>query len=63
MYAMQVDEVTEVEDDCVHMVLDWMAMSYTLGGSAQQYYSDNQHKIHLPDYAVKFISEIFERTQ
>ena len=51
------------EVDCVHMVLDWMAMSYELGGSAKQYYEDNREKIHLPDHAVSLIYEIFDRTE
>jgi len=48
---------------CVHMILDWMAMSYKFGGTAQKYYEDNKRKIKLPDYAVKFMYEIFERIE
>ena len=46
---------------CVHMIIDWMAMGYKFGDTAQQYYESNKNKIKLPDYAVKFIYEIFSR--
>lgn len=49
------------EVNCVHMVIDWMAMSYTFGDTAQQYYESNQDEIKLPEYAVKFIYEIFNK--
>lgn len=51
----------EWEVHCVHMVIDWMAMGYKFGDTAQSYYESNKDKIELPDYAVKFIYEIFER--
>jgi hypothetical protein len=46
---------------CTHMVIDWMAMGYKFGDTAQQYYEANKDKIELPDYAVDFIYEIFKR--
>jgi hypothetical protein len=46
---------------CVHMVVDWMAMGYKFGDTAQAYYEKNKDKIHLPDWAEKFIYEIFKR--
>ena len=49
------------EIDCVHMVIDWMAMGYHFNDTAQSYYEKNKHKIVLPEYAVQFIYEIFER--
>lgn len=49
------------EVHCVHMVCDWMAMSYKFGDTAQEYYSKNKDKIILPDYAIAFIQEIFRR--
>ena len=45
---------------CVHMVVDWMAMGYQFGDTAQEYYEKN-NKINLPQYAVDFIYEIFRR--
>lgn len=51
------------EINCVHMVLDWMAMGYFFEDTAQQYYESNKDKIILPDYAVEFIYEIFERVE
>jgi hypothetical protein len=43
------------------MVIDWMAMGYKFGDTAQQYYEKNKEKIKLPGYAVKFMYEIFNR--
>lgn len=51
----------EWEVHCVHMVIDWMAMGYKFGDTAQSYYESNKDKVELPDYAVSFIYEIFER--
>ena len=50
----------EWEINCVCMVVDWMAMGYKFGDTAQEYYESNKSKIKLPDYAVKYIYEIFE---
>lgn len=49
------------EIDCAHMVCDWMAMGYKFGDTAQLYYERNKEKIKLPECAVTFIYEIFER--
>lgn len=46
---------------CVCMILDWMAMGMEFNTTAEQYYEKNRHKIELPEWAGKFISEIFER--
>ena len=51
----------EWEVHCVHMVVDWTAMGYQFGDTAQEYYEANKDKIKLPSYAVDFIYEIFER--
>jgi hypothetical protein len=53
----------EWEVHCVHMVIDWMAMSYKLGGTAKKYYENNKEKIKIPDFAVDFIYEIFKRIE
>lgn len=47
---------------CVCMVIDWMAMGKKFNDSAQEYYEKNKDKINLPDWAIKFCYEIFERT-
>jgi len=44
---------------CVHMVADWMAMGYKFNDTAQSYYEKNKGEIVIPDYAEKFIYEIF----
>lgn len=47
--------------NCVHMLADWMAMSMKFGGTAKDYYEKNKSDIKLPNWAVRFIYEIFER--
>jgi len=51
----------ELEVNCVHMIVDWMAMGYKFGDTAQEYYENNKDKIDLPDCVVEFIYVIFER--
>ena len=46
---------------CVCMVVDWMAMGMVKGDTAEQYYARNKHKIDLPEWAVRFLGDIFER--
>jgi len=46
---------------CVCMIADWMAMGMKFGDTAEQYYEKNKVKIDLPDWAIEFISEIFQR--
>lgn len=47
--------------DCIHMLVDWMAMSYEFGGTARSYYENNCHKIELPDDAIALMNVIFDR--
>jgi len=47
--------------DVIHMVIDWTAMGYKFGGTAQQYYESNQDKISLSAEHKKFMYEIFKR--
>ena len=49
------------EIHCVHMVVDWMAMAYKKGDTAEQYFEANKDKINIPEYAIRFIYEIFGR--
>ena len=49
------------EVHCVCMVIDWMAMGLEFGDTAEEYYEREKEKIDLPDWAVTFIGEIFER--
>lgn len=44
----------------VMMVIDWVAMGFEFGDTAQDYYEKNKDKIDLPDWAVTFMYEIFE---
>lgn len=43
-----------------HNIIDWMAMGYEFGDTAQEYYESNKDKIHLPEWAIKTMYEIFE---
>lgn len=49
------------ECHCVCMVADWMAMGMRFGDTAEQFYERKKDEIKLPDWAVRFIREIFER--
>jgi len=53
----------EWEVHCVHMVIDWMAMAYKFGDTAKEYYEKNKGRIKLPEYAINFIYEIFQRIE
>lgn len=46
---------------CIHMVCDWMAMSYKFGGTAKAYYEKNKDKIDLPEWADILVNKIFDR--
>ncbi len=54
---------TEQEKHCVHMVVDWLAMSLKFGDSPQTFYEKQKltGKIDLPEWAEDFIFEIFDR--
>jgi len=45
---------------CVHMVVDWIAMSLKFKKNARHYYNDNIDETKLPDWAILFINEIFD---
>ena len=45
--------------DVMHMIIDWTAMSYKFGGTAQSYYEANQHKIKLNSNLIEFMHTIF----
>jgi hypothetical protein len=50
----------EDEMNCVCMVADWMAMGKKFGDTARDYYEKNKGKIKLPEWADKFVNEIFD---
>lgn len=47
--------------DCAHMIIDWIAMSYKFGGTAQQYYEKNKITINIPKETIDFMYSIFQR--
>ena len=53
----------EHECHCVCMVADWMAMGMHFGDTAQEYYEGHKDEIELPEWAVTFMYEIFERLE
>lgn len=52
-------ESATTELDVLHMIIDWTAMSYKFGGTAQSYYEANQHKIKLSPTLTEFMYTIF----
>lgn len=51
------------EVHCVHMILDWMAMGYKFGDTAQEYYEKNRDKINIPEEWIDFMYQIFDRVR
>jgi hypothetical protein len=49
------------EINCVCMVIDWVAMGLKFNDTAEAYYEKNKERIDIPEEAVTFIYEIFER--
>lgn len=49
------------EIQLMHMIIDWTAMSLKFGGTAQQYFEDNEEKMDITEDRKKFIYEIFKR--
>lgn len=49
------------EHDLVHMVVDWTAMSYEFGGTAESYYLANQSTIPIHEEFKPFLQELFDR--
>ena len=56
-------EPYSAEIHCVHMIIDWMAMARVKGDTAQSYYEAHKDEIKLPDWAVDFCYEIFNRIE
>lgn len=54
-------ESATTELDVIHMVIDWVAMSYKFGGTAQSYYEANKHKIKLQPDLINFMYTIFNK--
>lgn len=51
----------EEEMDIVHMIVDWTAMGYNFGDTAQEYFEKNKDKIKIPEIHERFMYEIFNR--
>jgi hypothetical protein len=59
--SMHKDDDTVWMFDCIHMVLDWLAMGLKFGDTAQEYYESNKDVIMLTDDAKEFMYMIFDR--
>lgn len=46
--------------DLVHMVIDWTAMGYKFGDTAQAYYENNKDKMNLTQDHETFVCEMFD---
>jgi hypothetical protein len=51
----------QLEINCAHMVIDWIAMSIDKGGTALEYYENNILDINIPEWADEMVREICER--
>ena len=47
--------------DVAHMVIDWMAMGYKFGDTAQEYYENNKDRIEISDDNLKSMFEMFDK--
>ena len=47
--------------DIVHMIIDWTAMGYKFGDTAQEYYERNKDRINLSDKQIEIMYEIFNK--
>lgn len=54
-------EEVERKLDVVHMIIDWTAMGYKFGDTAQKYYEKNKDRINLDEEYVALMYEIFEK--
>ena len=54
-------ETAETYNDMIHMLIDWLAMSYKFGDHPRDYYNKNADKIKVKVVWVEDIEEIFNR--
>lgn len=47
--------------NCVHMVVDWLAMSLKFGDTVKDYYERNKDRILIPEQCLGFLNEIIDR--
>ena len=50
-----------VEANIVHMIVDWTAMGYKFGDTAQAYFEANKKKIQIDEKWIPFMYEVFNR--
>lgn len=55
------DTPTWWQRQCIHMVIDWMAMGFKFGDTAESYYRKNQSVISIPLFAEDFLEGIFKK--
>ncbi len=54
-------ETVETPIDLIHMIVDWTAMEYKFGTTAEQYYIKNKANINIPDPFYDIMLEIFDK--
>ena len=54
-------ETAETETDIIHLVVDWTAMGYKFGDTAEEYYQNNIHDINIPKQHQKFLQTLFKK--
>jgi hypothetical protein len=54
-------ETVEHYLDLVHMVIDWTAMGYKFGDTAQSYYEAQQDKMNFSPEQVEYLYQLFHR--
>jgi hypothetical protein len=45
----------------LHNISDWVGMSMKFGDTAQSFYEKNKEKIHMPEWAIKYMYKVFKR--
>lgn len=53
-------ETVKTDIDVVHMIVDWLAMSYKFNDTPKQYYEANKKDMKLKDWMHNYINEIFD---
>ena len=54
-------ETAVTDIDIMHMVIDWTAMGYVFGDTAQEYYEANKQKMNFTKSHTEFLHFIFEK--
>jgi hypothetical protein len=56
-------ETAETWCDVIHMIIDWTAMGYKFGDTAQNYYEAHQGEMLFTDEQLDFMYEVFSKIE